>query len=261
LQKRLGNVKRDAIYKRARKVKREHGPMTTEDAIYLMAADAQIDVAKYLGAETVDRIRRLRQTAGVLTGAQPTRGSPGGVRGKTVKVIVGGTVELTDPLLPEKMLREARLMADKVYPLLYVLENSVRQLIIRVLSSVHGECWWSIAAPAETKSKVQTRKDQEDSKPWHGKRGVHEIYYTDLDDLKRIITSNANWPHFQAVLLNQQWVKQRLEEIETSRNVIAHSNPLEQHDLDRLTVYFGDWQRQIGASSVLIPQHTAPSGS
>ncbi len=135
-------------------------------------------------------------------------------------------------------------MAERVYLLLYLFENSVRQFIIRVLTRIHGDAWWA-TVPIDTKRKVQLRKDKERSTPWHSRRGVHEIYYTDLDDLKKIITSNDNWPYFEKLLLGQQWIRQRLEEIEMSRNVVAHSNPLAKHDMDRLTVYYGDWVRQL----------------
>jgi hypothetical protein len=244
LQKRLGNVTPDAIYKRAQKVKRERGPMTTEDAVNLMAADAGIDVNKYLDPGSLERVRQLRQATGTVATASHARRSLNRPGSKTVRVFIGGAMELTDPLLSEKTLREAKLMADKVYPLLYILENSIRQFIVRTLAAVHGDAWWT-TVPTDTKRKVQSRKDKEGSMPWHGRRGVHEVYYTDLDDLKKIITSDVNWPHFENLLRSQQWIRQRLEEIETSRNVIAHSNPLARHDLDRLVVYFGDWQRQI----------------
>jgi hypothetical protein len=38
----------------------------------------------------------------------------------------------------------------------------------------------------------------------------------------------------------------RLAELEASRNIIAHSNVLEEREMTRLRLYVQDWLRQVG---------------
>ena len=69
------------------------------------------------------------------------------------------------------------------------------------------------------------------------------IFYTDIDDLKSIIA--ANWLDFKEIFPNFQWVVGKIEEIEMSRNIIAHNNPLEERDVTRLKLNLEDWIMQI----------------
>ena len=66
----------------------------------------------------------------------------------------------------------------------------------------------------------------------------------DFGDLKSIITSN--WLDFQDLFPDQNWVMARLAELEASRNIIAHSNVLEEREMTRLRLYVQDWLRQVG---------------
>ena len=171
-----------------------------------------------------------------------------------MRVVIAHTLELTDPLLPQRILGDAQTMAEQVYPLLYLLENSLRELIRRVLRNAHGDEWWAQAVPGDVRREVQRRRDREAEEPWHGRRGAPEVFYTDFGHLKRIVTSNQNWPYFQGILPSQQWLGQRLDELEMSRNTIAHCNPLQPHNIERFRIYLGDWQRQIDAVRDLIPK-------
>ncbi len=89
------------------------------------------------------------------------------------------------------------------------------------------------------RKKVGDRKAQEAKKPWHGKRGTQEIYYSDFGDLRDIITSN--WKEFEPIFLKQPWITQRLDELEPPRNIVAHNNPLSKNEENRVDLYFNDW--------------------
>ena len=92
--------------------------------------------------------------------------------------------------------------------------------------------------------KVGDRQGKEGTLRWHVRRGEAEIYYTDFGDLKDLIISN--WEDFEDLLPDQHWISARLDELEASRNVIAHSNLLDQRELDRIKMYLEDWIRQVG---------------
>lgn len=236
-----------ALYQRASRIKRDHGPMSTEDAIYWIAVDQGFDLSKFLDMGTVDRIRGLRQAAHRPTPpARPTAR----VRPGVPKAIVIGEVKLSDPILPRQILDDAKRMAEKAYPLIYVFENSVRETIRLVMTRAHGNNWWSGHVAQNIQRSVQQRIDQEEQNAWHGRRGSHPIYYTSIGHLSRIVT--ANWGEFQDILPSLAWFTQRMDEIELSRNILEHNNPLRARDLVRLEMYLRDWQDQIASKRSLI---------
>lgn len=224
----------------------------TEDGIYLLAAQSEMNLNKYLPKEKVDQIRHLLfQLNQPAQPPQPAKSVSKKSVVKTVSVTVGKTFRVSDPLLTDKVLEEAKEMAEEVYPLLYVFENSVREMIVRVMQSNHGTNWWDIKVSKEIREEVQRRKAKEDHNPWHGKRAAHPIYYTDLEHLGRIVQNN--WADFKAILPTLQWLTQRVDEISHSRNPVAHMNPLSKDDIQRIKVYFRDWGKLIAAKRTLIP--------
>jgi hypothetical protein len=240
-------ITRQALYQRAGRIKRDHGPMSTEDAIYWIAVDEGFDLSRFLDMATVDRIRGLRQAAHRATPpARPTAR----VRPGVPKAIVIGETKLSDPILPRQMLDDARRMAEKAYLLVYVFENSVRETIRLVMTRAHGDQWWSAKVPANIQSSAERRMQAEEQNAWHGRRGSHAIYYTDIDHLSRIVATN--WTDFEAILPGQAWLTQRIAEIQLSRNIIGHNNPLRARDVVRLQMYLRDWQDQIASKRSLI---------
>ena len=157
---------------------------------------------------------------------------------------------MNDPILPERINNEARQMAQQVYPKLYLLENSAREVIRRVMSGAFGKDWWK-SAPAKVRANVQKRKAAERKQPWHGKRGAHEIFYTDIDDLKTIV--NSNWKLFKEIFEDFNWFSNLIHVVTPSRNISSHHNPLHPDDIKRIDVYFSDWTKQISAVKDNIP--------
>jgi hypothetical protein len=134
-----------------------------------------------------------------------------------------------------------------IYPYLYLFENSVRYFIIERMKEKYGEDWWKQRVGNPIQTKAEERLEKEGRNRWHGKRGQHPIFYVDIDDLRSIIVSNERdfRDKFPGVKRPLEWVQQRIEEIEISRNVVAHNNPLAENDITRLKVYFRDWVEQM----------------
>lgn len=141
-------------------------------------------------------------------------------------------------------IRSSAMAALPAYLALFCLENSARELISQRLSDQHGPDWWSTKAPAAVRTRVDGRKSKEGSNRWHVSRGASEIYYTDFGDLKLIVQSN--WADFEDLFPHQNWLVTRLDELEASRNIIAHTNTLDDRELARLRLYLQDWTRQLG---------------
>jgi Swt1-like HEPN len=252
LLKQLGNVTPQRLSQLVGEIKRDHGPMNTEDATYVLAHMRGLDLTKYLDKEVVDRLRGMiprGQPARTPTKAAPA--DPVNGRGAPARLIkAGSTAPAVDLLLSPTVAGEAAAMAD-LYPKMYLLENSIRSLINRVMTASHGAGWWATHAPTDVQKTVKGRKDKEDKVPWHGKRGAHEIYYSDFSDLRNIITKN--WTDFQPIIPKQQWIAQWLEELEPARNTLAHNNPVAANEKKRLEVFFDDWVAFIKANGASIP--------
>lgn len=243
------------IYKLAQPLAND-AQASAEDGVYLLAAKERINLNKYLPEGKVSEIRelhlKLNQQQALGSYQESTRKKAQTTPRFSKMTCIGKGFTLTDPILPARILIEAKKMSETVYPLLYVLENSIREVIVRVMSNKYGNNWWDVEVHKDIKDEVQRRKRQEKENPWHGKRGAHEIYYTDILHLKRIV--QKNWSDFKDILPGQQWLTQRLEEISHSRNPVAHMNPLSQKDIKRIEVYFRDWHDQIKAKTSAIPK-------
>jgi hypothetical protein len=244
------DIKISQIYKKA-KVLSTEAQTRTEDGIYLLAARSGINLNKYLPKEKVEEIRNLLFQLNQHVKASRLESTSKKSMNKAIQLTVGKTFEVAESLLPHKVVSEAKEMAEVVYPLLYVFENSVRGIIIRVMQSAHGSNWWDTKVSKDIQQEVQKRRVKEDQNPWHGKRGVHPIYYTDLEHLGRIVQNN--WADFKAILPTIQWLTQRVDEISHSRNPVAHMNPLSKDDIQRIKVYFRDWEKQIRSKRTIIP--------
>ena len=252
LLKELGNVTPQRLSQLVAQLKKQHGPMSTEDASYVLAHQRGIDLTKYLDRETFDRVRGMVPRT---SEAQPAEATPrraaapkGGPRTRTVRVAV--SVLPVNLLLPGSVWTDAARMAD-LYQKLYLLENSIRNVINRVMTAKHGTDWWTTQVSRQVRDRVQGRKEKEDKAPWHGKRGSHDIYYSDFSDLKNIMVKN--WTDFEDIVPNQAWITFKLEELEPARNTLAHHNPVPEKEKTRLDVYFDDWAKLVDSKRGVIP--------
>lgn len=141
-------------------------------------------------------------------------------------------------------IRRSALEALPVYMAFFCLENSVREVVMERLAEAHGPSWWDTCAAVRLKEKVATRQEKEQRDRWHARRGEHEVFYTDFGDLKTLITNN--YSDFDDLFPDQNWITTRLDELEASRNIIAHSNVLDEREAGRLRLYLQDWIRQVG---------------
>lgn len=238
-------VKQARAYQMIKEAKRSKAVDVRTAANYV-AAQLKIDVQKKkFGLTELDKTR-LRE----LLAAQPIvsagiQGSKGKVTAQPTIIQIGSKVaEML--LLTPSMVTQAGEMSE-VYSIVYVLENSFRQLISERLEKIYGKDWWNKAKiSTDTKRKVDGRLKEEDENRWHSRRGVHQIFYTDFSDIGAIVINN--WDAFKDVFKKQYRLQAKLEEIELSRNIIAHNNPLPDKEIKRLKLNFDDWIRILKES-------------
>jgi hypothetical protein len=140
--------------------------------------------------------------------------------------------------------RRSAMKALPAYLAFFCLENAVRDLVVDRMTEAKGSAWWDEAASSAIKRKVADRQAKEGINRWHIRRGANEIYYTDFGDLVTIMRNN--WQCFEDLFPDQNWIANRLNELEASRNIIAHSNTLDDRELGRIRMYLQDWTRQVG---------------
>lgn len=229
-------------------------PMSTEHAVYTIAFEHGIDIAKDLDAEETAEVRRLvsaLRSNGTMKPEPKGQMKPTKVT-KTVKVTIAGVDVGTIPALKPQHASEAKVMAEKVYPTVYIFENSVRDLIERVLQAQFGANWWTTAIPGTIQKTAAKHKADEKNDPWHGRRGTREIDYVFLVDLWAII--KHQWKHFKALFPNQAWVETLISnDMNVSRRPLAHMNPLSVDDVTNVEVAFRKWVKQLRAVENLIP--------
>ena len=238
-----------AVSQRVSRIRKELGPLSSKEGVFVIAHEQGIDLSKYLDNEAVSRVREI-------IGRRAEKVSPFPRRDKQVAKVnrvnllnISGELPRVDALLSTSLAVDAGKMA-KIYPMYYVLENSLRVVIMRVLGKKYGSNWWQAKVPREPQNNVDRRKNEEYKKPYHGKRGQHEIFYSDFKDLKSII--KANWTDFEPIFSDLEWISQKLSELETPRNIVAHHNPLDENDILRIKVFFTDWTKLLSEKKHLI---------
>lgn len=241
-------ISRQGIEARAKSIQYKYGPFLQEIAYGIVAHKEGIDVSKIINDQnTLATIRHELDRIVQLDAETPPTKTKTIVRTATVNI--GKELSLTDPILGNQIINDAKEMTN-TYAELYVFENSVREAIHLVLSRQLGSNWWDIGVGKRIIENVQNRIDSEDRNAWHGRRGSHPIYYSDISDLQSII--QRNWDHFKDIFPDQNWVMVRLKEIALSRNIVDHHNPLQKKDRQRLSIYLQDWHDQIEANKSKI---------
>jgi hypothetical protein len=140
-------------------------------------------------------------------------------------------------------LRDRAKRMTYAYCLFFCFENAVRDLVAQRLTERKGSDWWTSAVPAKVQQRVDSKKQEIEDNKWHQTAIGANINHTLFGDLASIIVSQ--WQEFVELFPDQQWVQVRLNELERSRNVIAHGNVLPDEEIERLEQYLRDWLRQV----------------
>jgi hypothetical protein len=125
----------------------------------------------------------------------------------------------------------------EAYELLRQLEESLRKLIEKTLSSISSD-WWIERVPGDVKTNAEDRKQKNDRQwPWLTGTNLHPIYYVDFPDYVKIIRKKDNWHDvFVRVFKDEESISVKLREVEPIRNAVAHARPLPRNGLERLRI-------------------------
>ncbi len=145
-------------------------------------------------------------------------------------------IKTKDLVLPygKKFIREANENAG-IYPYVYVLENSLRSLILEKLKGEKD--WWNNKKFVKDEIRDYAKKIQEAEKnhKWLGKgRGDHPIYYIGLEHLLKIIEKNFN-PYFKGIFdlgHLRTWINESIP----IRNLVAHNIRTQKEERENIKI-------------------------
>jgi hypothetical protein len=129
----------------------------------------------------------------------------------------------------EKYLKEAYHNINP-YKWFYCFENDLRDKIRAVFKN---ETNWLQKVPEKTRTEIQNRMEKE-LKAIITIRKSDELSYFTLGELKDLILSN--WDDFEreGMFRDKEFMNRVLTELTPSRNILAHNNPLDELDMQRI---------------------------
>lgn len=150
----------------------------------------------------------------------------------------------TESLAPYNIkLRNRSSEMARLYSIVFCFENNVRDYIRETLTENIGIDWWD-KLPPKIKTHAETRQATAFKDSWLEGEKMDLLGFVDFGMLGSIIIEK--WEHFGNVIPSQHWLKQRMDELEKTRNFIAHNRMLLPSEFQRIYMYIADWNRIIG---------------
>jgi hypothetical protein len=226
-------------------------PAPTDIATYAVAHRATVNIARFLPEDVVSRVAeyegRLHQKEASAPVPQARKAAQATTKKTEPREVKFENFKVPPGTLSEKQLANAEKMAREVYPLLYAVENSMREFVNAHLTGAFGKGWWDrekiVSRPM--RDVVKRNKAARGQDRWVLTGNVHPIYLIELGHLSDIITSEEGWPVFRKLLPRQSWVTELVKAMEQPRNVVAHMNPLQRQNINGLVTRAQEWFDQI----------------
>jgi hypothetical protein len=141
--------------------------------------------------------------------------------------------------------RNNALEMARLYAVLHAFENEIRSLVRDTLEEKVGPSWWDAeSVPRKVRQNAEGRLATAEKDSWlEGEKG-DKLEYVDFGDLGSIMVQN--WEHFKYIFPGQDWMTQRMTELEKARNFVAHNRMLQPTEFQRIYMYVSDWSKVIG---------------
>ena len=203
------------------KIHTNNAGLTPNAAAHIFAKKCGVSVFRYLNAEDKKSLNNYKPSSSFSSQTNSTAGS-----------LKARKRPLRLPY-EQKLVQEAEKNME-IYPYVYILENSIRELILEKFSSISN--WWSNTKIVKQDIQDYAKKiqDAEKKHKWLDKRGNHPIYYVGLDHLGKILEMNYN-PHFKG-LFDIQNLKTWINECVPIRNLLAHNIPTQKTECDNIKI-------------------------
>lgn len=233
-------VSPQALSQRAKRIKSAFGPMSTDEAVYVIAHQHHIDLSRHLPIEIIDRVRSLVPKELPKLAVSPPA--------KRILRRKKRAATSSYPLVNEPTIAKGVKIGEESFPQVFVLENSIRNLIIQRLTKAYDSDWWNKARIKNIRDNVQKTIDKEKKYPHRQKRALHPIFYSNFADLKQIILNERNY--FADVILDFQWFAVEMDQVYMARNSLAHSVTLTEDDASKIRLFYRDWARLLETAGI-----------
>jgi len=131
----------------------------------------------------------------------------------------------------------------RLYAVIHCFENEIRAFIRETLEENLGLDWWD-KLPKSIKTYAENRQTTAMKDSWLEGEKSDLLGFVDFGMLAKIIIEK--WEFFSNLVPSQHWLNQRMDELEKSRNFIAHNRMLLPSEFQRIYMYVADWNRVIG---------------
>jgi hypothetical protein len=139
--------------------------------------------------------------------------------------------------------RNQALEMARLYAVIFCFENEIRDFIRAVLEEKEGAEWESNIPPG-IKKYAESRQTAALKESWLEGEKSDLLGFADFGNLAQLIIDK--WEYFKDIMPTQHWLKQRMDELEKTRNFIAHNRMLLPSEFQRIYMYINDWNRVIG---------------
>lgn len=141
--------------------------------------------------------------------------------------------------------RNDALEMARLYAVLHAFENEVRSLIRDTLEESEGSNWWEKdCIPSNVKKKAENRQRVAEKDSWLEGAKSDRLEFVDFGELAAIIVQN--WDRFKDTIPAQDWLRQRMNELEKARHFVAHNRKLLPSEFQRIYMYVSDWNKVVG---------------
>ncbi len=133
----------------------------------------------------------------------------------------------------------------RLYAVLHAFENEVRVLVKETLDEHSIGDWWEFdAIPKKVKDNAESRQRTAMKDSWLEGAKSERLEFVDFGDLATIMIHN--WNAFSDLIPSQEWLKQRMLELEKCRNFVALHRMLLPSEFQRVYMYISDWNKVVG---------------
>lgn len=140
----------------------------------------------------------------------------------------------------EAELRQEAARMSEFYEIFYCLENSIRKLVKDIMVDAEGADWWNCNRVDDQRiRKPALSRHQKEVDSAITPRSEELIDYTTFGELSQLITDN--WDIFDPVFSSKKAVSNITNQLNLLRGPIAHCNPTDELEQERLNLAVRSW--------------------
>ena len=140
----------------------------------------------------------------------------------------------------ESDLRKEASRMSEFYEVFYCLENSIRKLVTDTMIDAEGANWWESERVDQNKiHQPATGRQKKEIDSGVTPRSEKLIDYTTFGELSQLITDN--WDLFDPIFRSKIAVSNVSNQLNLLRGPIAHCNPTDELEQDRLNLAVKSW--------------------